>query len=122
MSLNGVIDAFKTGTYSVSRATAGSYVAGRWVPGTPTFTIVGAVVQPLSGRELKPLPEGFHAENTRKLYSKSELFAATEGDTGKEADRITIGAEQWDVFSVAHWQRSLSGGDFYKAIVKKVIG
>ena len=40
----------------------GSYVAGKWVKGTPVTTAIMATVQPASGRQLMDMPEGIRTE------------------------------------------------------------
>lgn len=121
MSLNGVIDTFAQGTYAFTRGSAGAYVSGRWVAGATSVVNIEGCVQPVTGSELQALPEGFHAENTRKFYTKTQVFGITEGATGTGTDRVTIGADEWGVYSVEHWTRSLSGGAYYKALLKKVV-
>jgi hypothetical protein len=121
MSLNSVIDSFATGTYAVTRGSAGSYVDGRWTPGGTSVVNIDACIQPVSGKELKALPEAFHGETIKKWYSKVEVFTVTEGATGVPADRIAIGSDSYDVIAVEGWQRSLSGGDYFKAFIARVV-
>lgn len=120
MSLNGVIDNFKQGTFPVTRGTAGSRTLGKWTPGGTSVINVPANVQPLSGKELQALAEGFHANNTWKMYTKTEMLAVDETNQ-IVADRVTIESEVHEVISVKHFTRSIGGGDHYKVIVARVV-
>lgn len=90
---------FQNGTYSVSREAAGSYVNGVFVPGAPTVTSVDAAIQPVTGRDLKSLPEGQRAEDTRLMLS---TFIMRERDTVTYAP-LGRSAETWTVFRVEDW-------------------
>lgn len=120
MALNSVIGRFKTGTYVVTRAGAGSYVAGVWTPAATSALNVDANVQPLGYKEIQLLSEGTHASDSLKMYTTTELRTADEA-AGTEADLIAIGSESYKVISVQSWKRSKSGGDYYKAILGKVV-
>jgi hypothetical protein len=97
MSLLASIDDFQTGTYTVTRTPAGSYVNGRYTPGTPaTFTIT-AVVEPSSGREIKVLPEGQFAEDVKVLYTATELFTMSPTSV---PDTIAIGGDNYSVAKI----------------------
>jgi hypothetical protein len=82
---------------------------------------IEACVQPVTGDALQLLPEGFHAENTRKLYTRSQLFTERMGDTGTPADVVSIAGESWKVLIVETWTRSKVGGDHYKVIVGRIV-
>ena len=88
---------FASGTYTVTRQAAGSYVAGDWTPGATSNFNVSGDLQPLSGADLKILPEAFHTEEVQKMYLSTELFSAR---AGKEADQIAIDGAQWKVINV----------------------
>jgi hypothetical protein len=92
VSLVEVINVFKTATtYAVTRPSAGTLELGRFVPGDTTPLTVVAVVVPLSGRDLKVLPEGRRVEDSRKVITVTQL---------KAGDLVTIDAESWEVFHV----------------------
>lgn len=113
-----VIDALETGTYTVTRKPAGSYVAGVWTKGQPsqtlTFSIV-ASIQPASGKELLRLPEGRRTEETRVVYSKTELQPGGQAQPFS-ADLLTIGGESWEVQNVMPW---FDGTGYWKAIIQR---
>lgn len=62
---------------------------------TSQFTTGPAILRPLRGRDLQALPEGYHANDTRKLITTAELLA------GPPPDVVTIDTEAWTVLSVA---------------------
>lgn len=114
MSLTGVISRFKTGTYTVTRTAAGTRTLGRYTPGAPsTFSIV-ASIQPVTGRDLQTLPEGQRAEETRVVYTTTELRTRT---ATVEPDTLSIDSETWAVTKVERWQAF--GGTHYRAMVAR---
>lgn len=116
MSLEDVIDRFATGTYPVTRTSAGAYVEGRYTPGSTTTFNVVASIQPLSGRDLQTLPEGQHASETRAVYTKTELQTRTPSS---EPDRLTINGESWEVWQSFRWEAF--GGAYYKAFISRAV-
>lgn len=79
MSVTDVIDDFPTGdgdgdgAYTVTRRASSTLVMGRTVDGaTSTFPIT-ASVQPVSGRELRLVPEGMRADDARVIYTATRL-------------------------------------------------
>jgi hypothetical protein len=82
---------------------------------------VDMVIQPVNGNEMQTLPEAFHGVETRKAYTTVELFTITEGTTGIPADIVTIDSVGWTVISVQGWQRSLAGGNYFKAFLSRII-
>lgn len=101
MSVAGVIQTFKTGTYTVSRRAAGAYDSnGRWVPASPSNFSIDASVQPISGRQLQVLPVALHGEETLVVYTTTQL--RTEDENGA-ADSISIGGRDWTVVNVRSW-------------------
>ena len=105
---------FKSGTYTVTRQASGAYVKGVWTPGADSTFPLDADLQPVSGADLKILPEGFHTEELQKMYISTELFSAR---VGKEADQITIAGAQWKVINVRKYT-TLSGN--FKVIVARI--
>lgn len=89
------ITTFKTGDYSVARAAVGSYVNGLWIDGAITTTNnIAMAIQPISGRDLKTLPEGQKAEDVRLVLTTHALLVR---------DVITYAGEPWTVFRVEDW-------------------
>lgn len=112
MSLNAVI--FPTGTYTVTRTAAGTYTNGKYTAGAAsTFPIV-ADVQPVSGELLRDLPEGRRAEETRVLFTLTELRALKPTT---DSDVVAIDGESWRVFKV---ERFRIFANRYRAWVERV--
>lgn len=86
------------GTYTVTRqAPATTDGNGRMVAGaTSTFTVTGSL-QPMSGRELRTLPEARQADEMRVLYTTTELR------TGAAPDLVAAEGSTWEVYRVARW-------------------
>ncbi len=98
MSMRGAIASLaQGGPFTVTRTEAGEREKGRYTPGDDdTFTIV-ASVQPVGGRELRDLPEGQRADETRVIYTLTEL-RTRQGET--EPDVITLDGQPWTVIRV----------------------
>lgn len=68
------IDAFAV-AITRTRTTAGAYNDdGVWVPGSPSASAISATIQPVSGRELKDMPEGIRTEAKYVVWSRTELL------------------------------------------------
>jgi hypothetical protein len=116
MSLTGVIAGFASGTYTVTRTAAGTLTTGRYTAGaTSSFSIV-ATIQPMTGRNLKILPEGQHAEETMVVYTTTELRARTPAS---EPDVFTFDGEAWKVVNVKRWQAF--GDTHYVATIGRTV-
>jgi hypothetical protein len=89
---------------AVTRPTAGSYVSGRWVPGSTGAVTVIASVQPDRARpdELLHLPEGDRAREGIRLYTDTHLYTSDEA-SGTPADLVEWQGEQWEVVRVESW-------------------
>ncbi len=81
---------------------AGTYTAGRWVPGASTDSTIVASVQPAKPAELQHLPEGDRTRGAVKFYTESTLQAGDESQ-GLQPDEITWDGEQWEVLHVWPW-------------------
>lgn len=105
--LTRVIDKFASegtgarGSYQVTRiapATIGS--DGRLVqPTSETFPIV-AVEQPVTGRDLQVLPEGWRGEESRNLYTTTLLRTVNQDGS---PDTVTIGTQAWVAINIKRW-------------------
>lgn len=114
MDLSHVILAYAQ-TYTVTRRTASSYDSGGvLVPGSTSTLSVQGVPQPLSGRDLKRLPEGMRAQELLAFWTPTQLQTAGGSN---EPDSIQIGADHWEVTRVDGWGTL---GGYCKAILTKV--
>lgn len=116
ISLAGVIDELKTGTYTVTRPGPGTYVNGVWVTAAPVaiFPIVANVGSP-TAQELQKLPEAQQVEDVRSIRTVTELKARTAQNAG---DQVAIAGEVFEVFTVG----SMSDGDevLWRALASRV--
>jgi hypothetical protein len=111
-ALTGVI-ATHGSSYTVTRRATGAYASGIWVDGATSTITIRAHVQPVTGRDLKTLPEGQRTEDARIVYTTTELKATAGGP-----DSIAIGGEAYEVIKVETW--SGLGGTHYRAVVARV--
>ena len=106
---------FSSGTYVVTReGGVGSIADGDWTPAATGTINIDAGVQPLSGNDLKMLPEGQHAENMMKLYTSTELYTV-RGDIGP--DLVAINGFSWKVTNVRRY--TILSNNF-KVLVQRV--
>jgi hypothetical protein len=101
VTLSSVIETFATGIYTVTRQGPGSYDEnGRAVSGELSEFTIRASVQPVTGQELKVLPEARHGEELRAVYTTTPL--RTHGPAGA-ADRLSIDGAAWEVIRAEAW-------------------
>lgn len=112
MTLSGVIDSFKTGAYTITRQANGSYVNGRLVPGSDSTFTVDAVVVPLTGKDLKILPEALHSRSAYTVMTTTKVGVQTQAL--HKGDRITIDSDVHTVIKSHDW--TAFGETFYEAI------
>ncbi len=111
MILNDVSDAFDGWLQTITGTrTAGSYVSGRWVAGTPSNLSFSGVVQNATPDDLKVLPEGQRTEEAIKIHTTFELIPQI--DNTNTGDLISYKSKSWLVYNVAH--RYI--GNYHKAI------
>ena len=92
---------------TVTRAAAGTYVLGRFVPGAAQV-IDGqrGNIQPLTGKELQQLPEGDRQREAKKIYT---AFALQNGDVVRAGgvDYEVQAVEDWTAFALPHFKARL---------------
>ncbi len=79
------------------------------------FTIM-ASIQPMSAREQQLLPEGQRVENTKKIYTLTELRTARQAD-GTEPDHVIYNGHTYEVRSVEDW---VDLGGYWKVIAERI--
>jgi hypothetical protein len=102
--LSAEVDAFATHTLTVSRASAGSYVAGRFMPSASNVTTLLASVQPATGKELQLLPEGARERASVAIYTAGDL---------RNGDGVMHEGESYRVLALDPWR---AAGAYVKAI------
>lgn len=103
--------------YTITRKAAGSYVNGLFVAGSPSTLTIQASIQPVSGEDLKPLPEGRRLDDYIKVYTDSNLQMLQES-TGKQPDQLTWRGHTYECISVD--ARQMDVINHYKYIFSKV--
>jgi hypothetical protein len=95
--LSDVIARFAThATLTVTRTAASTFSYGVKVPGsTSTITLTKPCVQPVSGREIRALPEGMSADDVRLLFTTTPLLASAG-----HPDTVVIDGDTYAVFRV----------------------
>lgn len=118
MSVQDAITAvgIKTGDYTVTRTVAGSYAGGLYTPGSTSSFSIEASVQPVTGRDLKVLPEGHHSEEMVKIFTKTELKTRSPGF---DPDKVAIGGETYEVKNVQAW--TAFGGKHYEVLAARQV-
>jgi hypothetical protein len=99
--LRSVIASLNPGTYTVKRRAAGTYTQGRYTAGAQTTLSIVADVQPVTGRELRDLPEGQRGDETKLVITETELRVR---QPSSESDLVTIGGEDYRVVKVERWE------------------
>ena len=119
MALIGAIASFATGTYTVNRRAVGALDGeGIYVPASPSTFSIEASIQPVTGRDLKAMPDGRHAEELRVVYTITELV--TVDPTHGIGDVITYKSEAWEVVKAEIWP-DLNGGEFCRAYIARQV-
>lgn len=100
-------------TFTVTRASAGSWTKGRYVEGgTSTFEITGSV-QPMGPKETELLPEAYRTKRAYRVYTATEL-KTVDVPNSVSADSISIDGSDYEVIDVSYWRQMMP---HYKAIV-----
>lgn len=99
----------------VFKRTSGSNVKGKWVKGPEVDVNITASLHPLSGEDLRQLPEGRRTDQTYKLYT-SMLLNTVTADANPDYTMIT--GSKYEVILVAPSENGVI--NHYKAIIGKV--
>ena len=91
-------------TLSVKR-NQGNYdpVTRKWIEGSGNAPFsLECSFQPIKGKHLKMVPEGFTSTDIRLIHCSDPLLAENE-DIGQEADIIVYDGFDYKVLNVEHW-------------------
>jgi len=88
---------------TIVRYAVGSWVDGHYVPGAPANITTTISVQPISGTDLKNLPEAQRTSNLSVGYCSDELFTAKIAPSRK-ADRVIVDGVTYEVQTVKAWK------------------
>jgi hypothetical protein len=116
MDMSGAVAALATGTYVVTRFSAGTTTNGIYSPGgSSTFNVI-ASVQPAAPEVLDRMPEGTRLNDLKTVFATVLLLTGDENQ-GLKADRIAIDGNDYEVISKRDWQ---GFGSFTQAVVQRV--
>lgn len=104
-------------TQTIKRVTAGSYVDGVWVPGTESTFTIQASVQPMTGEDMKALPEGRRMSDHVKAYTSENLQVLGEV-VGLQPDKLVWRGHDYECIQVD--VRQMSVINHYKYIFSRV--
>jgi len=96
---------------TIERAAGGSYVSGTWVGAYDASASISGVLEPVTGRDLKDMPEGIRSEASALFFVN-----ITDGSIA-ENDRVTADAVPYRVLQVAPWSRY---GGFHECVLGKI--
>lgn len=123
MDIAALIESFITqgGTYSVQRRQNTGFSRG--IANAPTLSTltIRACVQPATGKDLLRLPEGRRSNETRALFTTTQLYT---GDIASafQADQVIIDGDPWEVQHVEDWNQggamNQNGATAYRIIVQ----
>ncbi len=100
MSLRGIVQRFKTGSYTVTRRAEGTHNDdGTWTPGATGTFAADMAVFPLNGTELRLLAAGERADDSREFFCETELFCSPAAP-----DVVSYNGKAWGVARCARWQ------------------
>lgn len=111
-----MITSFNNGPFTFKRRAATTYTNGKAVLGAESDVVLDGSLQPMNSRDVLLLPEGQRTRENLKLYTDTQLFPA-EKETGRPADRLTIGSSVYEVTGIEMW--TLTDIPHYKAILTK---
>lgn len=111
---------FLTGriTLDVTRASAGTRVNGRYVPGATSTVHVVANVQPYQRRSGEvSIAEGDRDRSLLKVFAKEPLVAVVEGNPSVIPDTFVWHGETYEVIQVQYW--GMGNMDHYECLAIK---
>jgi len=94
--------------FTVRRAAAGAYNdAGFFeVSAEPSTFTIQASLQPITGSEIKLLPEDRREEELCKIYTDTALIGSLKGNTGN-CDIVEINGSDYEVVKTLPWQNGV---------------
>jgi hypothetical protein len=125
VDIAALISSFSNGTFTVTRTARGSITRGRIAAGTTSSVTITAVWHPAGdprgggGDVLRRLPEGRNTDNTRVLYTTTQLYIGGPGED-YEADKVSISGVSWEVESVEAWADGSSSRVGYRCMIRAV--
>ncbi len=107
-----------SGEYTITRASKGVHVKGKYVKGPGVEISIELNWQTLSGEELLSLPELQRTKRSLKIYSEEEIIGLDK--TKKiQADIVTIDCVDYEIQNVKQYKNT-GLCDHYKAIAVEI--
>lgn len=92
----------------ISSGNSGSYVKGKWVPGTTVETLFKGTWQPTSGQALELLPEGKRNKETYTCYAPIDIsFTTFDPVSNSEGDNIQLDGKLFEVITASKWNNGI---------------
>lgn len=120
MDLPSFIESFATGTYVVTRRTAPTtqrFVRGIAVATNDVVINIRASVQPASGADMLRLPELRRTNETRVVFTTTQLVVGDAG-TSVQPDLIAIDGLTFEIQHVETWVQAGLQGTGYRCIAQ----
>lgn len=97
--------------FTVKRRASGSYdqttdIGFFKTSGEDTEFTIMASLQPVTGSDIKLLPENRREEELTKIYTDTELFGAIKGSDGN-CDIVIINGDEYEVVKTLPWQNNV---------------
>lgn len=118
MDLLDLVNSFSTGSYNVTRRTAGGFSRGIALATSDAIITITASIQPARGQDLLRLPEGRRSNLTRVIFTTTELFTG-DADATYEADLINVDGTSWEIQHVERWEQAGAQGIAYRCIAQQ---
>lgn len=84
------------------------------------FTIEDCSLQPIDGRTLQALPEGYRSKAAYQFWCKTEM-KGLEQNTNQLADQIHINGEWFSIYNFKDWTRTSYLSHYHCAAVREEI-
>lgn len=106
---------------TLRRFSQGSYVDGLWVEGTYFDETITASIQPLSGEDMKELPEGRRLSVGYKMFTSTKINTVLEAGKNINADHVLFDNKEFEVYQVKVWKnKNFAIVDHYSYFVLKI--
>lgn len=85
------------------------------------FTIESSSLQPLNGKTLQALPEGYRSKAQYQFWTKTEILGLEQG-TDRLPDQIEIGGSWFSVYNLRDWTRTSFLAHYHCVAIKEKEG
>lgn len=103
----------------VTRKARGNTVRGRVQDGTVSTVTIVAATAPATGNDLLRLPEGRRTNETRVIFTSTQLYVGGIG-FAYEADTISIDGGAYEIMHVETWRDPSSRSVGYRCLAVNI--